>query len=217
MLAWEGARIDVLLVDGLDRTSNVPSFRERVADVLSYLSCMRQGVVMVGPPALQVDAPSLEEDWFDQTLVCGAVDTTDAVGRIFLRSVLDHRSEGFFTQGALDHIVTRSGGLMRDLILMARQAVEEAYVDGAERAELAHAEIAAARLGASLLRAVDASTLRLLGDAAASDSTRAPLPLVDPALLASLVLRRLLIPTRDIPMRFHVHPCVLPFLPARSA
>lgn len=68
-------------------------------------------------------------------------------GRAALRSVLTARVDsGLFTRSTIDRLVVASGGNLRDLLLLAQEAVEEAILDGAPRVGKRHANTVVDRL-----------------------------------------------------------------------
>ncbi|MEZ4316909.1 MAG: hypothetical protein R3F61_05385 [Myxococcota bacterium] len=198
----------ILLIDGLDRTSDLSTFQRMVTRGLPNFAALDVGLVCVGPPQLQAVPPSFESDWFERTHLCGAVDITSPDGRAFLIELIATRGGDAFTDQARAGLVRYSGGIVRDHLLLARQAVEDAYIDGEDVVDTPYVDAAAKRLASSMLRAVTQEQLDALGALTDPDGLYSGPPLGN----GRLILDRLLIPMPGVPMRLVVHPCVLPYL-----
>jgi hypothetical protein len=212
-----GRRAKILLIDGFDRTTDLEGFRAMIAADLPRLGDC--GVVCVGPPQLLVDAPSLERDWFERIEICGALDLSSPEARVFLERVLAHRSDEALEPDIRALIALGSGGILRDLLLLARSAVEETYAAGGEHVDMEHVARAIQRMSTSLLRAVDPYTWKFLLGLLPEGWQPATAPalvfakdMVDLAMARELVLHRLLIPLPGVPQRYIFHPCIVPRL-----
>ena len=202
---------EVLLLDGCDRR-DPNTFSETLSKLLPRFVAMRVGLVVVGPPSLQAVPPSMEEDWVDQHHICGTIDITTPTGRAFLDDVVHRRAGDIFDDESKELLRELSGGVLRDMLLVARQAVESAYIAGRSGVTSAEVTEAARHLGASLLRGINAAELGTLG----SYLKRAPGPEAELSELQRFVLQRWLIPTGGTPTVYVPHPCIVPFLAKAS-
>ena len=105
-----------------------------------------------------------------------------------------------------DAICHYSGGVLRDLISLARDAAEEAYVSGHESIGSADVEKATQQLGTSYLRGLGPAAIKTLTDLDKSKSFQVNLP----ANVELLVTRRVL---EYSSTDFRVHPALLSVMP----
>lgn len=108
--------------------------------------------------------------------MCGAVDVMSLEGRAFLEEVLRYRSAGALGASVIERLVVASGGILRDLLLMARLAVEEAYVGGGDVVTESHVSDATHRMGCRSSARSTASC-----GPTSSSSSRPPTKCVDPS------------------------------------
>ena len=206
----------VALIDGLDRLRDRAAFRRFTAQDLPLLRKLGVGVVLVGPPVLVLDRVEAHSPPFDRLHLLGAVPVEDAAGRSFLMKLVRARAaDDLLPAAACDALVDASGGLLRDLISIARSAGEEAYADGAEAVGPAHVAAAAAGFGAELLRGISADMERRLKDFLPPASAPRARGLVLPSLSdvdLRLFLDRLILQVQAAPPRFVPHPTVVPLL-----
>ncbi len=127
-------------------------------------------------------------------------------GGSLLRSVLERRGATDLLQPpAAGLICSASGGVLRDLVSLARDAGEEAYVSGAERIGQKHAEKAVRQLGTAYLRGLGPEEIRALSQL---DRTRS-FDLRSDVNVQLLATRRVL---EYSPTDFRVHPALLPLI-----
>lgn len=201
----------VLLVDGLDRTSDIAAFHRMVrAGLPAFESGI--GLVCIGPPLLQAEPPSFESEWFDHVHVCGAVDPRSADGLRYLLDLISLRGGEAFTDAALALLARSSGGIVRDLLLLSRQALEDTYIDGGDVVDVRYVDAAIDRLGRSMLRSVTQEQV----DALMRQTDAVGLYSGPPLASGRLIVDRLLIPRQGIPMQLFVHPCVMSVLRGHS-
>ena len=106
-----------------------------------------------------------------------------------------------------DLLCRASGGVLRDLITLARDAGEEAYVEGDTRVQAPHARVAIQQMGEGYLRGLGPEQIAILRrltefgsfDVASNSGTEL------------LVMGRVL---EYSAREFRVHPTLLPLLPA---
>jgi len=203
----------VVLFDSLDRTTNRGAFTQLVDQDIAALRRCEIGVVLIGPIRSLEGFGRLEVDRFDKLHVQGPIDVAqDDAGRAFMFQVLRARVDEVMLA---DHealaIVAASGGVLRDLISLAKAAGEEAYLHGSDAIAMAHVEAAIDTFGRSMmvgLHKAEVDTLKHLRDGGGFVWTTDD----DLSLLAT---RRVL----EYPRRreqFSVHPTIVPLLDQKA-
>lgn len=154
----------VVCFDSLDRLARPESFKTMVMDDVRALKRAGIGVVVVGPIRYSVGSDRGLVDIFDQTHFNLAVDPREPSGLAFLCDVLRRRSaaSGLLPEEILAPIAQASGGVLRDLITLAKRSAEEAYAAGHPTVTLEDVERAADASGRSLAVGLDDAQLRLL-------------------------------------------------------
>jgi hypothetical protein len=148
----------------------------------------------------------------------GAADVTSDVGLAFLNGVLRQRAlEDILPEAGRLRIARWSGGILRDLIALARNSGEVAYSYGADRIAEEHVDVAADRFGRALLLGLSSdATKRLVGLSAPWVPTSTAHPFVEFTVSGDvdidLLVRRLVIEFPDVPPRFALHPTIRPLL-----
>ena len=123
----------IILFDGLDRTRRTDAIVATLLNDLSQLSDIGIGSVVVGPPELRGEVYHQFTERFATFHFHGATDFTTAAGLGFLESVLQKRTDEAILRGEDRRNISQwSGGIMRDLIALARNAGEIAYSLGAD-------------------------------------------------------------------------------------
>jgi len=210
----QAGRQFVVLFDSLDRTTNRSAFTQLIDQDIAALKHCNIGVVLIGPIRSLEGFGRLEADRFDKLHLQGPVDVEqDASGREFLFRVLRARvdSNMLSDQAALA-LVAASGGVLRDLISLAKTAGDEAYLSGAETIEMEHVQAASDAFGRSLmigLHEPEIGTLKHLRSSGGFVWTTDD----DLALVAT---RRVLEYPHRTP-RFSVHPTIAPLLDQKAA
>lgn len=201
-----------LLFDSMDRIVDPTAFERAVVNDLAVLRALKIGVVMVGPPALLYGTNRPIVDHFDQMHLLPTPDPADDGEREFLQRVLAARTpEGLLsTEGAL-HLVRLSGGVLRDLIGIARNAGEEAYLSGDEHITKAHADAAGEEFGRTLLLGLDAGELAKL-QTVRTQGTFIPTTDKDLALILTGRILEYRSQQRGVPSRYAVHPTICDLL-----
>ena len=161
-LASEGAT-PVLLFDSLDRASDAAFLRVIETDV-AQLRSMGVGVVLTAP---------VETLWFQPQVLRAQADSWDTLpyedpnrgeaARDFLLEVLGRRADDEILPERSRHtLIARSGGVLRDLLELARNAVEEAYVNGHNFVTSADVEASVARFARGLTLGLDSAAISTL-------------------------------------------------------
>ncbi len=203
------------IFDGLDR---LPAWSTACdAMVLSDIGLLRQasvGSVLVGSIEFRSKYQRHISERFQSVRIHAAVNTREAGGREFLGRVLAKRTTTeMLPEESRTEVVEQSGGIVRDLIGLARGAGEVAYSMEAERVLPEHVKIAADRFGRALL-------LGLTPEMAARLIKLRPQWPKDAELEFSvateediqLVLRRILVETPGPTVQYKVHPTVRPLI-----
>lgn len=199
----------VLLFDSLDRLSDPSAFAAVVEEDVRAIQKTGIGLALVGPLASMYGAHRSVTDHFQHFYLQSAVDVrSDAAGRAFLVELLHRRaSADLLPDTSALRLAEWSGGVLRDLISLARAAGEEAYMRGAERVEEEHVAAAADAFGRQLVFGLGPSEIDVLRRVAEKGS----FVQTSDRDLALLVTRRVLEYPAANP-RFAVHPTVLPLL-----
>jgi hypothetical protein len=199
----------VLLVDALDRMSDLENFSRIVESAVTTLRSLGLGIVLIGPLTALYGIERIILDRFDRVWHLPSVDVQDdEQGRDFLRRVLRARdTENLVSDTAAEKLIRLSGGVLRDLMTLAQISGEEAYVDGAERVEPQHVDIAADAFGRKHLVAIDSEQLAVLQGV----RTKGTFVQTSEKHLALLATRRVLEYMNGQP-HFAVHPTIEPLL-----
>lgn len=197
----------VFLFDSLDRVTNLRTFAEVVEQDVRAIRSAGLGAVVVGPLRVMFASERTVVDHFDYFYHQPAVEIEqDTAGQAFLLEVLRRRaSEEILTARAAQKVVHWSGGVLRDLISIARTAGEEAYTAGSERIMTAHVDAAADAFGRTLMLGLRSDELEILQRVRAKGIF---VPTSDKDL-ALLLTRRVL---EYGPIRYAVHPTISPLL-----
>lgn len=199
----------ILLLDSLDRLSDVSIFAKLVEQDVRAIRQAGIGIVLVGPLRSMFGASRSIVDQFQHFYPQPAVDVDDDIaGRGFMVEVLRKRAPAeLLTEEACVSLAGLSGGVLRDLIALARAAGEEAYMSGADKVEPEHIATAADAFGRKLIFGVSPEEIDVLQRVM---KTGAFVQTSDQDL-ALLVTRRVL-EYQASARRFAVHPTLVPLL-----
>ncbi|MCS6954140.1 MAG: hypothetical protein RMK57_15425 [Bryobacterales bacterium] len=198
-------RDPVAIFDGLDRLMTTERFWQVVEQDFRLLRDLTVSVISAAPLAVLFEPARSVMDQFDR------VHHLTPLGphpwnRKELRAVLDRRDgSNMIGDGEKTRLCETSGGVLRDLITLARDAGEEASLAGSERIESAHVETAVSQLGLSYLRGLGPTQLEILRSLRRSGVFR----LTEPAHIELLATRRVL---EYSVTDFRVHPSLAPWL-----
>ena len=200
----------VLLFDSLDRLTNLGPFDELVQQDIRAIRSVGIGVVVVGPLRTMFATDRPIADRFDYFYHQPSVDVQgDASGRDFLRQVLRRRADPeILPNTPLRRLVRMSGGVIRDLISLARAAGEEAYTAGADRIGLAHVNAAADAFGRTLMLGLGTDEV----DAMQRVRSKGAFVPTSDKEVALLLTRRVLEYGSNGRTRYAVHPTLAPLL-----
>lgn len=205
----------VVLLDGLDRLDDVGAFKNLVMQDVPAMNRAGIGVVVVGPQQSRFRLNFAVQELFSAFHLHGALPVGTDDGGAFLSQVLRARADAtILPDETCLRLAHFSGGLLRDLIGLARAAGEEAYAAGADQILPEHVNLAAHRFGRNLLLGITAEQAKRLRDfveVPRYGKKRAPQPKELRFTLAteldlSLLLGRLIIEVQDVPLRYIPHP-----------
>jgi hypothetical protein len=132
----------IVLLDGLDRMTDVSKFEEIVRQDIKALSSLGIGIVLVGPLRALYGIDKVLVEFFDGSHYQPWLDVErDEGARQLLRVMLTRRvSSTAFDDKAIDRLVASSGGVARDLLALAQSACVEAYVQGVDEIGVSQVE-----------------------------------------------------------------------------
>ncbi|MCX6631357.1 MAG: hypothetical protein NTW28_27405 [Candidatus Solibacter sp.] len=152
----------VTIFDGLDRLPSPDRFWTVVDQDFRALRQMRVGVMAAAPQSILYGQGRAVSEHFDRVHQIRALSPDPEAGG-HLKSVLSHRSgTDMMEQDVVELICEGSGGVLRDLITLARDAGEAAYIEGAEQILFEHAVAAIKQLGESCLRGLGPEQIGIL-------------------------------------------------------
>jgi len=201
-----GSRVDVVAIfDGLDRLLAPEKFLAVVHQDFRILRSLGVSVLATAPISILYGAGQTVSEQFERVHHLAPVPAAEPL----LHSVVRRRCSD--TEFLLDvnatQLCTYSGGVLRDLITLARDAGEEAYVSGADRVRNEDVEMSARQLGTAYLRGLGPDQIKALRTLQETRSLNLKLP----ANLELLVTRRVI---EYSSTDFRVHPALLSVLPA---
>ncbi len=136
-----------VLIDGLDRLIRPERFREFAEQDLRALRNTIISVIVAAPLSLWFDKSRFLQDYFDDVKHIPAA-ISDPEKSDFLNQVLIRRGAAeLMDSNEIFEIARFSGGVLRDLITLARSSAEAAYRDDENRIGPAHVRSAIRQLG----------------------------------------------------------------------
>jgi energy-coupling factor transporter ATP-binding protein EcfA2 len=189
------------LFDGLDRVDEV----EKVTRIASpNLQASKIGFLIVGAASLLYSSfiDSLDSI-FSHIEYRSAFDVKkDREAYLFFRHVLFARSDKVFSQGAaLRDLIVFSGGVLRDLINLAQESIQEAYLADAEIVDQQHVRKAVDSMGRAKILGLNQEQYEILTNFTKS-TLIAPTSPSEIYLLSSGRILEYRFPSR----RFDLHP-----------
>lgn len=199
----------VLLFDALDRLPDPAAFVTVVEQDVRAIQKAGIGLVLVGPLRSMFGPHRTVTDHFQHFYPQHAVDVEqDDRGRAFLVDVLQRRAPPeLLSEPVCRKLAERSGGVLRDLISLARSAGEEAYMRGADRVEEEHIDVIADAFGRQLIFGLKPAEIEVL-QRVRQTGTFVPTSDDDMALL----MTRRVLEYRNGSSRFVVQPTLEPLL-----
>lgn len=211
----------VILFDGLDRVADLGVLASVLGEDVPALGRAGVGLVIVGPQHLRFSPQRFIEKVFETVHLHGAVGVNAPEGRNFLTTVLRARAdEEVLPPDSAEALAWWSGGLLRDLVALGRAAGAEAYASGSDTIQPPHVQAAADRFGRDLLLGCTkemAARLKELvprkpGPPGGVRRDSPPAFTVATELDQRLLLERLIIEVPGTPVRYVLHPTILPLI-----
>jgi hypothetical protein len=198
-----------LLIDGLDRLIRADRFREFAEQDLQALRGTKMTAIIVAPLLLWYDEGRFLQEYFDlvKHIPAAAANPQDSA---FLRQVLERRGASeLMDRMEINALAKHSGGVLRDLLTLARAAAEYAYRDDKDRIGHQHASAAIRQLGNRYLVGLGTNHKRLLTRL----SSFGEFPTADSTARELLVNRQVLEYFKGGREFFAVHPALARVLP----
>lgn len=206
-------RTFVVLLDSLDRAISREAVSTLIAQDVPALKFCEIGLVFVAPMRSLEGFGWLDVERFEKLHYQGPIDIAIPSGRQFLSEVLQRRTDpDMLPDEAIQEIVLLSGGVLRDLISLAKAAGDEAYLRGADRIGREHVSAAADSFGRALMIGLSSAELSTL------ESLRLGKGFIhtSDADLALLLTRRVLEYRTGPTPRYAVHPTIAILLKQRA-
>jgi hypothetical protein len=155
------------------------------------------------------------QELFDEVHLHGAASIGKEAGIEFLAQVLLARTanSALLPGNTCAMLAKQSGGIVRDLLSLARAASEEAYRLGADTVEQAHVRTAADQFGRNLVVGISDEMIDRLKSLPGTLGGQLPFsftPATD--IDIRLLLRRLIIEIPPAPVRYILHPTIAPLI-----
>jgi hypothetical protein len=208
---WENV---VVLLDGLDRMTDMAALEQIVGHDIKALKSIGLGVVLVAPLRALYGLDRTLEDRFDSFHYQPWIDAaTNPQESAFLGDILRKRipSDAMDDQG-FEALVHASGGVLRDLLALAQSACVEAYIDGSDVIGSAQASAAIDAFGRKHMQGLRPAELEVLQRVRQKGSFEH----TSEDDLALLMTRRVLEYRINGRPRYAVHPTIEPFLRDRA-
>jgi hypothetical protein len=195
----------VVIFDGLDRLLTPEKFWSVVHQDFRALRSLGVAVLAAAPLSVLYGKGRSVTDHFDRVHHIASV-SIDPGKTAKLKSVLVQRGAAELAlRPDIERIAKASGGVLRDLITLARDAGEAAYLDGSDGIKSTHVRAAAKQLGEGYLRGLSAGQLKLLRKLARDRS----IDLSSEPAVELLATRRIL---EYSATDFRVHPALEPLI-----
>jgi hypothetical protein len=152
----------VVIFDGLDRLITPGKFWPVVDQDLFAFRQLGVAVLAAAPLSVLYGSGRQVAEHFDRVHHIPTVQAQPGQ-TAKLKAVLKQRGASELTTAAnIEKICRLSGGVLRDLITLARDAGESAYLDGSEEIKAAHVKAAGEQLGESYLRGLGPEQTKIL-------------------------------------------------------
>ncbi len=153
----------VLMFDSLDRLPNPQRFRTAVEYDLRVLKSARIGVVVVGPLRFIAGYDAEIVQLFDQTHYQVSPDLDVPTNLEFFKQVLRLRATPeILPDECLEPLTRASGGVLRDLLALAKSAGDEAYAAGHDPIVNGDVQLAVDKFGRGLAVGLDDAQVKKL-------------------------------------------------------
>lgn len=200
----------VVLIDGLDRLTDIAAVEQIVLHDVKALATDGIGVVLVGPLKSMYGIDRTVTQRFDEFHYQPWIDpTSDPESGAFLKGILRKRlPEDAMDEAGLDALARQSGGVLRDLVALAQLACVEAYMGDSESIGAYQAGSAIDAFGRKHMQGLRAEEIEVLQRV----RTKGTFVQTSEDDLALLMTRRVLEYRTNGRPRYVVHPTIEPFL-----
>lgn len=196
----------IIFFDSLDRLPRPETFVTLVQEDIRALKAAGIGAVVVGPIRYLVGLDRGISELFDYIHYNMSVDPHEEGGLAFLCDVLRRRADdSILREELLPPLAKASGGVLRDLIKIAKRSAEEAYTAGRDQIEMIDVARAREAEGRSLAIGLDDEQLKMIRTV----HTTGTFVIRGERELSLLETRRLLLYESN---RWIVHPALAPLL-----
>jgi hypothetical protein len=161
--AVQARSIDIVVIfDGLDRLISPDKFWAVVHQDLRAMREMRVAVLAAAPLSVLYGEGRSISEHFDRIHHMATL-SSEPENNSYLKSVLSHRGgTDLLGPDEAELICCASGGVLRDLIALARDAGEVAYIEGSDRILTEHANAVIKQLGESYRRGLGPERVKIL-------------------------------------------------------
>ena len=199
-IGGEGVTL-VVIVDGLDRLPSPVKFWDVVYQDLRVLRRLKISVLAAAPLSVAFGSDRPISDYVDSIHHLPVFDPRVSS---FPMQVLEKRNAAeLMDENSMEAVARGSGGVLRDLISLARNSATESYLAGEETINERHVAKAVRELGESYFLGLGESHLKLLSRLKRGEGFRVE----EPASLELLFTRRVLEYQEPKP-RYEIHPAL---------
>ncbi len=202
----ESERQITVLIDGLDRLIRPERFREFTEQDLRALRGTQISIIVAAPLLLWFDKTRFLQDYFyDFKHIPAAI--ADPEKSDFLKQVLVRRGardRDLMDEDEISELSRFSGGVLRDLIALARTSADAAYRDDKDRISPAHVRSAIRQLGKRYLTGLGKIQRKLINHLLENGDYSTE----DPVCREMLINRRVLEHCAEGRDYFSVHPAL---------
>jgi hypothetical protein len=203
----------IVFIDSIDRVLNKSTIESILKYDMSIIKKIGIGNVLVGSHSFRDGMKSELLADFDKTIIQPLLNPKIEINRTFFQSVLRKRvSVDMLPDQVAEAMIMFSGGVLRDLLSIARAAGEEAYIAGEDSITMEHVKIAVDAFSRTLLLRLqerDVKRLQAMQKEANLLITADDLPL----LASGCVLEY---PPGEL-VRYAIHPTLSPLLERQAA
>jgi hypothetical protein len=191
----------VAIFDGLDRLIKADQFWSVAEQDLRALKPLEISVLAAGPLSIMYGQGRQIKDYFDEVHYLPATVADPRVSSFLFEILRIRGAEELMRPERMQRLCQASGGVLRDLISLARNAGENAYLDDAGSIEAPHVARAIEQLGNSYLLGLGTRQTTVLRNMLAGEGFNPS----DPDNMELLVSRRVLEQSES---GYEVHPAL---------
>jgi Cdc6-like AAA superfamily ATPase len=199
----------IFIFDSLDRLSNSEVFIDSALDDVVEINNVGSGVVLVGSVATLYEERDSISGIEGYSYFLPYLDVIESVeAQNFFTDVLTIRdTENFINSELRLFLISKSGGVLRDLMSLCQASIEEAYVDGSDQITEQHANQAVLAMARSKLIGLTDSNMDVLRKVM-TEVSFSPRTSED----FELLLTGHILEYRHPRQRFVVHPILVPLI-----